>query len=157
MVEWADIVNAHIVPGEGIIAGLKEVGLPKGRGLLLLAEMSSGTTLSFIAEGSLATDGYTQTAVKMAESNKDFVFGFISKRRITDDPDMIHMTPGVQFKNKDDNLGQRYRTPEEVIAGGSDIIIVGRGIYQNKDNIVSEAQSYQKAGWAAYQHRIAQQ
>lgn len=141
MVDWADIVNAHVVPGPGIIEGLREVGLPKGRALLLLAEMS--------AEGNLATGEYTQTAIEWAKHYNDFVIGFIGMKRLVPDPEFITMTPGVQFEAKGDNLKQQYVTPEAAIAGGSDIIIVGRGIYQASDP-AAEAKRYRQAGWDAY-------
>lgn len=139
--DWADITNAHIVPGPGIIAGLKEVGLPKERGLLLLAQMSSSGTL---AEGT-----YTDSAVKMAGENLDFVIGFICVKKLSDDPIFVHMTPGIQLAQGKDLLGQQYQTPDSAIQAGTDIIIVGRGIYAAKDPL-KEAELYRKAGWQAY-------
>ncbi|PCI93252.1 orotidine-5'-phosphate decarboxylase [Candidatus Aerophobetes bacterium] len=145
--DWSDITNAHIVPGPGIIEGLKQVGLPKGRGLLLLAEMSSS--------GTMAKGEYTQTAVAYAKEHKDFVIGFISMGKLTDDPAFIHMTPGVKKQKGTDALGQQYKTVESVILeNGSDIIIVGRGIYAAEDP-KKEAADYQSLGYNAYLKRLA--
>lgn len=139
---WSHLTNAHVVSGPGTIEGLKEVGLPLGRGLLLLAQMSS--------QGSLAVGDYTKAAINMAKMHDDFVIGFISQHKLVDDPRFIHMTPGVNLSKKGDSLGQNYHTPENVIRNNkSDVIIVGRGILEAEDPL-KEAQLYQKAGWEAY-------
>ena len=141
--DWAHIVNAHTVPGPGIIAGLKKIGSPKNRGLILIAEMSS--------EGTLATGDYQAATLKMAEANKDFVIGFITTKKMLDDPAFINFTPGVKLESSIDALGQQYLTPEKVIGENkSDIIIVGRGIYEATDPR-AEAEKYRTAGWAAYE------
>lgn len=145
--EWADIINAHILPGPGIIAGLKAVGKAKQRGLLLLAEMSS--------EANLLTGDYVKTTINLAHQHKDFVIGFIAQNKLTDDPDLIHMTPGVSLHTSNDQLGQHYLHPTKVIQeNGSDIIIVGRGIYQT-NNPQQAAQEFRKLGWQAYLTRCS--
>uniref|UniRef100_A0A8C8VPK3 Uridine 5'-monophosphate synthase n=1 Tax=Pelusios castaneus TaxID=367368 RepID=A0A8C8VPK3_9SAUR len=143
---WADIVNAHVVPGSGVVKGLKEVQLSSQRGCLLIAEMSS--------QGSLATGDYTKSAVQMGEENSDFVFGFISGSRVSNKPEFLHLTPGVQMEATGDNLGQKYVSPQEVIGKrGSDIIIVGRGIL-SASNHLEEAERYRKAAWDCYLSRL---
>lgn len=143
--DWADIVNAHVLPGPGIIQGLSEVGLKMQRGLLLLAEMSSANNL--------LTPEYAEKTLAMARQYKDFVIGFISQRKLSDEPHWIYMTPGVQLKAATDTLGQQYVTPEKaIIDNGSDIIIVGRGIIAANDPI-AEAKKYRDAGWRAYENR----
>lgn len=141
--DWADIVNAHIIPGPGIIQGLQEVGLAKKRGLLLLAEMSS--------KGTLAKAAYTEANVAMAAAYPEFVMGFIAQHQLTENPGLIHLTPGIQSDSPGkDRLGQQYISPEQAIMQkGTDIIIVGRGIYQAKNPAVS-AQYYRKSAWKAY-------
>lgn len=148
------------------MTGLSSVGLPliqqgKPRGLLLLAEMSS--------QGTLAQGDYTKKAVEMARNHRDFVFGFIAMEKVRPEPtdsakdiaeDWLVLTPGVGLDVKGDGMGQQYRTPREVILDrGCDVIIVGRGIYGKGEGspselIATEAQRYQKEGWAAYEERV---
>ncbi|XP_027701048.1 uridine 5'-monophosphate synthase isoform X2 [Vombatus ursinus] len=143
---WADIVNAHVVPGSGVVKGLSEVGMPMHRGCLLIAEMSSS--------GSLATGDYTKAAVKMAEEQSEFVIGFISGSRVSQKPEFVHLTPGIQIQAGGDNLGQQYNSPQEAIGKrGSDIIIVGRGIL-TASNHLGAAEMYRKAAWEAYLTRL---
>ncbi|XP_035995468.1 uridine 5'-monophosphate synthase [Fundulus heteroclitus] len=141
---WSHIVNAHAVPGPGVLKGLSAVANPLGHGGLLIAQMSS--------QGSLATGEYTKTVVKMAEEHRDFVFGFICCSKITEKPEFIHLTPGVQIQAGGDKLGQQYKTPEEVINKGSDVIIVGRGILEAADQLKA-AELYRKSGWEAYKQK----
>jgi orotidine-5'-phosphate decarboxylase len=158
---WSHITNAHPVPGPSIITGLKSVGAPLGRGLLLLAEMSS--------KGSLAVGTYTEDAVRMARANRDFVIGFIAQRRMdgvgateqdnVTDEDFLVLTPGVGLDVKGDAMGQQYRTPREVVFdSGCDMIIVGRGIYGKTPIDVeyarAQAERYRTEGWDAYRARI---
>jgi orotidine 5'-phosphate decarboxylase subfamily 1 len=143
--EWADIINAHILPGPGIIEGLKAIGLPQQRGLLLIAEMSS--------KDNLFDQNYVNATLEMAKQHKDFVFGFIAQNRLLDDPDFIYMTPGVNLEANGDHLGQNYLHPTKVILeNNTDIIIVGRGIYK-APNPKAAAHEFRALGWQAYLQR----
>lgn len=159
IVDWADLTNAHIIPGEGIITGLKEVGLShsKPRALLLLAEMSS--------KGSLAKGAYSQQALAWAKDHRDFVIGFIGQHQLEREPvlDWLYMTPGVKLSGDSaDAHGQQYRTPRTVIIEDlCDIIIVGRGVYDGvkvlsasgKRAIVDRCRDYRREAWDAYLER----
>lgn len=145
IVEWADIVNAHPLPGTGIVEALKKGAKEKERGLVLIAQMSS--------HDNLITEHYSQAAVQMAKNNNEWVCGYICQERIDDSPGAIHMIPGVCFNKKRDSLGQRYTEPATAISKGGDLIIVGRGITDAK-NPLEEARRYRQEAWQAYQKRL---
>lgn len=150
--QWADLTNAHGVTGEGVVKGLKEGAketTDEPRGLLMLAELSS--------KGSLAYGEYSQKTVEIAKSDKEFVMGFIAQNYMggTDEGfDWVIMTPGVGLDDKGDSLGQQYRTVDEVVANGTDVIIVGRGLFGKGRDPVVEGQRYKEAGWNAYLKRV---
>jgi orotidine-5'-phosphate decarboxylase len=153
--EWAHIVNASVLAGEGIIQALDQTiaqaGVPD-RGILILAEMTS--------KGSLATGDYTKASVKIAQKYPKSVIGFISTRELSsfaggnidEEEDLLVFTTGVNLSSKGDALGQQYQTPDSAMAGGSDFLIAGRGIYAAQDPVAA-VKEYQKAGWEAYLRR----
>ncbi len=144
--DWAHITNCHTIAGPGSVTGLKSVGLAKGRGLLLLAEMSP--------KGNLIDPDYTQATIQMANAHPDFVIGFIATQRLTPNPALIHFTPGIHIADKGDALGQQYIGPEEAILQKDvDVIIVGRGIYEAADPR-SAAEEYRHLAWQAYQQKL---
>lgn len=143
IVDWADIVTVHAVPGPGVVTGLKSVTGNLVRGGLILAEMSS--------KGNLCTLEYQSSAVGIAKTHADFILGFIAMRPVQEG--FLTITPGVQMASKGDYLGQVYRDPKVVVREGSDVIIVGRGITGAKD-IKATAALYQEQGWEGYLDRL---
>ena len=147
--QWADITNAHILPGTGIVEALKKVGSPKGNALLLLAQMSS--------KNNLLTPEYTQETIQLARQHPDFVIGFIAQKKLLEAPGFLYFTPGVHLDNKTDKLNQQYITPwDAIVKNQTDVIIVGRGILAAKDPREA-AKKYKKEGWDAYLHLLQYQ
>ena len=146
--QWADLINAHVLPGPGIIEGLKEACLENKREdgssskLLLLAQMSS--------KDNFLDKKYTQACIDLAQKYPDFVVGFISQERLLEDKNNLtywHLTPGVNLDNTAGKLGQQYRSPRDaLVRDRCDVIIVGEGIYGAKDPVLA-ARKYQEASW----------
>jgi len=142
---WADVVNAHALPGPGVVDALQRVDPSKG--CILIAQMSSA--------GNLLSKDYEQSVVNLAKTFSDFVIGFICTTRVSDNPSLLHFTPGVSLESAGDDLGQQYLTPAKVIAQhGCDVIIVGRGITQAADP-EQAARAYRDAGYEAYTKCVA--
>jgi uridine monophosphate synthetase len=138
--DWADIINAHSLPGDGIIDGIASVN--KNAGLLLLAEMSS--------KGHLMNSLYQSATIDMANRHRDTVFGFITQRKLSSDPTYINLTPGIKCEIGSDALGQQYITPEKaIIENGTDVIIVGRDIIAD-EHPMEKAKMIRERAWGAY-------
>lgn len=155
--DWAHIINASVLAGEGIIDALAqtiEKGEESDRGILVLAEMTS--------KGSLAVGEYTRAAVAIAKKHQNHVLGFVATRELSagaemdkaaSEEDFIIFTTGISIASKGDALGQQYQSPESAMERGADFLIVGRGIYSGPDPVAS-ARAYREAGWAAYLSKV---
>ena len=143
IVEWAQLVTSHVVAGPGTLDALKMTASAsnRDRGCLLLAQMSS--------EGNLLNKDVVQNAVSAALKHDEFVVGFICQEKITTDPRFIHFTPGVSLESSGDSLGQVYKSPQNAIEKGADVVIVGRALTETPD-VVSMAKKYQKLCYEAY-------
>lgn len=159
--EWAHLVNASVLAGDGIIEALSQTGTSEQfpysgeRGLLILAEMTS--------KGSLAVGDYTQASISSARKHQNFVMGFVATQALTlidtesissASEDFIVFTTGINRATKGDKLGQQYQTPVDAVKRGADFLIAGRGIYATEDP-VGMAKLYQEEGWSAYLARVA--
>lgn len=138
--QWADLINAHPLPGPGMIEGLHSEARAE-QALLLIAQMS--------AKDNLFDESYKAASIRLARMYPDFVVGFISTHRVCDDFALLHFTPGVRDDASKDALGQQYVSPHEAIVNrGTDIIIVGRGITAQTD-MHAAAKHYRRLGWEA--------
>tara|TARA_B100001029_G_C15038731_1_gene442033 strand:- start:160 stop:1560 length:1401 start_codon:yes stop_codon:yes gene_type:complete len=150
--DWADAITIHAVAGEGTISGIFKDKL-QNRSSFLLAKMSS--------KSNLMDPKYTKTVFELGEKNPNFVSGFIGHDKTIDGlkslkesmpKGFLLLTPGVSLSATGDDLGQQYITTKAAISGGSDIIIVGRGIY-GQSNPKLAAEEYRKQAWEAWQER----
>lgn len=126
--------------------------VPHLRAALVVAQMSSADNF--------LDSKFTEGCVEIARQNSDFVMGFIALKSLnsSQEDNFLTFTPGVQFadskKKAGDGLGQQYLSPREVVQqGGTDIIVVGRGILQASDRAAA-AQAYRREAWTAYEARI---
>jgi hypothetical protein len=97
--EWADLVSAHMIPGDGLIAGIK-AGIPSNvnepRGILLISQMTN----------SLDIPGYHEHSYAMAKRHSDIVVGFYGEQALEYDTEFINIfektsTGDVQLLNED--------------------------------------------------------
>ncbi|CAP21140.1 Protein CBR-UMPS-1 [Caenorhabditis briggsae] len=143
---WADVVTVHAVQGNDSIGGVfRKLALdPAYRlsGVLLIAQLSTKGSLT-------ALPGYTESAVEIANNNRDVVSGFIAQTRVSACSDLLNWTPGVNLDAKTDSTGQQWRGVDQAIdIQQNDIIIVGRGVTSSSEP-VQQLKRYRQIAWDA--------
>lgn len=118
--DWADIVTAHGIVGHEMMKALNDSGI----GILPIHQLST--------VDNLIDTKYSWTVKNMAYQFQNII-GFITQEHVMDG--LLNFSPGVNISNNGDNQGQRYNTPETMIKKGTNVFIVGRGIYESNDPV----------------------
>jgi uridine monophosphate synthetase len=116
--EWADIVTAHGIVGDEMMKTLDNANV----GILPIHQMSSANNLIDMK--------YSLMVKNMANKFKNII-GFITQEHVMDG--LLNFSPGVNMTTKNDTKGQTYNTPQAMLQKGTDIFIIGRGIYESPD------------------------
>ncbi len=128
--DWADIITIHPLVGKDSINALIKYNTCIS--YVLIADMSSNRTR-------LETNDVEKCIT-------DNCLGVVTQHPIIkkDLPGIKWcFTPGIKLKSDSmtDNKGQQYRTPQDALEAGADILIVGRDIY-NDPNPVDKIKKY---------------
>lgn len=123
-VAFADVVTVVPTCGDGVFRAItdaaKAAKLPEDepRGCLAVCELSfSGSFMD------------STKAIELAEANSNICVGIIAQKlQVPDQLSMFKATPGVHMSRSSDGGNQQWNHPDQVMAAGADVIIVGRGI-----------------------------
>ena len=89
--------------------------------------------------------------LEVAERNS-FCVGIIAQTlNVSDEDNMIKVSPGVHLNKSGDQYTQRWRDPKAVVESGADVIVVGRGIVaEPEDKWAETAKLYKNISYDAY-------
>jgi orotidine 5'-phosphate decarboxylase subfamily 1 len=139
---WAHLVTVHSIAGADVLKGFAEAMAEREAGVLLLAQLSSA--------GNLMNEQYIDSTMRMAKQYPQVVTGLIAQTRQASGRDFIYCSPGVSLRQSSDDLGQRYRSPQQaIIDQGADVVIVGRDILTH-DDPTAYAKEIREMAWQAY-------
>ena len=86
----------------------------------------------------------------MVDQAPSEVIAVVTQSPIQTKQPVLHMMPGIHLAKTSDALDQQYRTPQQAVASGAHLVIVGRGITQH-DAPGQAAAAYQRAGWTLFE------
>ena len=132
MREYINAVTVHTLSGPDMLNVFKKYSIP----VILIQEMSS--------KNNLFNEEYINNTIRIAKEYSDIVLGVVGQNKMINST--LLFTPGIHLEEKGDYLGQNYNTPEKAKSRGTDIFIIGRGIYK-ASNPLKELLKYKKICW----------